>query len=400
MSESRDMAGPVDLRLDVPPSPGAYLHAVLAAQGVSQTELAARSGLSAKHVNQVANGRTSLTAETAEALEFATGVEARIWLMLEAEHQAAELSEKRRSLLGTEAAKEWLRAFDTDELCRRGLIPKGPIPAQIEALLRFFGVARPAAWQTHWGASLPRFRRSPAFAPEQAATAVWLRVGQLKAQRLETDAFDERRLRTVLPDLREFTRKADLAAALRAVTRACADVGVAVVYAAEIRGCRASGAAWWVEKDKAVVLLSDRGKREDRLWFSLFHELGHVLLHARRDTFLDQVSTDDGEGPPWHPGHEMDHLIIDDSSRDSAFEQEADNFAQRSLIPEEELAALRQARSESELKEIGARVGVADGVVAGRWQYEHDDYRKFNHLRRPLPEDIFLEPPTGKPPEA
>lgn len=392
MSDTPHGSRPVELRLDTPPSPGHYLEAVLKAQGVSQAELAARAGLSAKHVNQVVNGKTSLTADTAEALEFATGVGARIWLTLEAEYQAAEMSEKRGELLKTDAAREWFRSFDVKELIRRDLIPRGPESAQIEALLRFFGVARPDAWASHWGASLPRFRRSPSFAPEQAATAVWLRIGQLKAQSVATNAFDEKAMRSAVGELRGITREPHLSKALHAVKDKCAEHGVAVVYAAEITGCRASGAAWWVHKDKAVVLLSDRGKREDRLWFSLFHELGHVLLHARRDTFIDQIS-DDEEGPPWHPGHEMDHLIIDDSARDTVFEQEADEFAQRALIPEVRVEDVRRARSKNELREIARAVGVAEGVVAGRWQYEHDNYKKFNDLRRPLPSDVFTEPP-------
>jgi HTH-type transcriptional regulator/antitoxin HigA len=392
MGDTKHGTGPVDLNLDAPPSPGDYLEAVLKAQSVSQSELAARAGLSAKLVNQVVNGKASLTAETADALEFATGVNARIWLTLEAEYRAAERSDKREELLNTEVAREWFRSFDARELIKHHLVPRGPESSQIEALLRFFGVAKPEAWASHWGASLPRFRRSPSFAPEQAATAVWLRIGQLKAQAALTSGFNEKGLRSAVGDLRAITREPDLTAALRTVQTVCSEFGVAVVYAAEVSGCRASGAAWWVKKDKAVVLLSDRGKREDRLWFSLFHELGHVLLHARRDTFIDQIS-DDEEGPPWHPGHDIDHLIIDDRARDTLFEQEADDFAQRALIPQDWVEKVRRAKSKQQVRDIARLLGASDGVVAGRWQYEHNNYKQFNELRRPLPRDLFLEPP-------
>jgi len=32
--------------------------------------------------------------------------------------------------------------------------------------------------------------------------------------------------------------------------------------------------------------LSLRGKTDDQLWFTLFHEIGHVLLHDTRSLFL------------------------------------------------------------------------------------------------------------------
>jgi HTH-type transcriptional regulator / antitoxin HigA len=34
-------------------------------------------------------------------------------------------------------------------------------------------------------------------------------------------------------------------------------------------------------------------KREDQLWFSFFHEAGHVTLHGRRDTFVDFAAPSD-----------------------------------------------------------------------------------------------------------
>lgn len=37
---------------------------------------------------------------------------------------------------------------------------------------------------------------------------------------------------------------------------------------------------------KAVIQLSLRHKTDDHLWFSFFHEAGHVLLHSKKETFI------------------------------------------------------------------------------------------------------------------
>jgi HTH-type transcriptional regulator/antitoxin HigA len=390
-------AGRVEVRLQDPVSPGEHLKLVLDRQGVSQAEIAARSGLSTKHISQLIRGHANLGLETASALEFATGVDARVWMKLDAEFQAVtRLNERRQDIFEQAETKKWFGSFNVKELVERRIVPDGTKAEMTEALLRFFGVAKPAAWQAHWGASLPRFRRSPSFAPEAAATAAWLRIGQLKARETRTSSFDADELRRRLELLRAATQM-EMADALPNVQQLAAEAGVAVVFAAEVSGCRASGAAWWEGPDKAVVLLSNRGKREDRLWFSLFHELGHVLLHARRDTFLDQTPVEsegkEDDAPPWHEAPNMDHLIIDDMSRDSGMEREADDFAQRALLPDVSVRDLVALKKRHQVEELANSVRVSAAVVAGRCQYETGDYKKFNALRRPIPEPPFLEPP-------
>jgi len=170
-------------------------------------------------------------------------------------------------------------------------------------------------------------------------------------------------------------------------------MGVAVVYIAEFEGCRASGATWWASPSKAVVLLSNRGKREDRFWFSFFHEIGHVLFHAKRDTFLDQTRGGDEEGelPPWgEPAPSSGFL--DDGSRDTKLEQEADQFASEALIPARHLPLLPTLHSSGAITALAEEIGVAPGVVAGRYQFETGDYAKFNQLRRQVPNRLFESP--------
>jgi HTH-type transcriptional regulator/antitoxin HigA len=141
-----------------------------------------------------------------------------------------------------------------------------------------------------------------------------------------------------------------------------------------------------------VIVLSNRGKREDRLWFSLFHELGHVLHHAKRDTFIDQTGTDESEGPPWEEPAPSSGFI-DDGSRDSALEQEADEFASNTLIPPKWRHRIPSLSSAREVAELADEVGVSAGVVAGRYQFETKDYKEFNKLRREVPHKLFLMQP-------
>ena len=70
----------------------------------------------------------------------------------------------------------------------------------------------------------------------------------------------------------------------------CAEAGVVVVFVPEIQNCRISGATFWAGPNRAVIALSDRYKKDDRFWFSFFHEAAHVLLHSKKETFVDDGS--------------------------------------------------------------------------------------------------------------
>lgn len=369
---------------DYAAAPGALLEVVLRRLDLSQADLADRAGLSTKYVNQLIKGKATLSPAVAVRLESVTGVAAEIWARLEADYRAAEARADRVGKLGDWTP--WVKQFNLTELRERGIVTTTDTTRAAEELLRFFGIAAPDGWDRVWQPSLTRFRRSPSFVPEVAPTTVWLRIGQRKAVDLPTKSYSAQRLVQILPTLRRLTRKSP-AEGLAELPQLCADTGVAVVYAAELKGCRASGATWWAKPDKAVILLSNRGKREDRLWFSFFHEIGHLLKHAKRDTYIDQ-SGPENEDPPWSEVAPSSGFI-DDGSRDSVLEREADDFASSTLIPGDAIHRLRELRSREGIERLASELEIAPGVVAGRWQFEVGDYSKFNPLRRPLPAEPF-----------
>ena len=374
----------VELEPDYAAAPGDFLDAVLRRLALSQSDLADRTGLSTKYVNQLIKKKAPLSPDTAVRLEAVTGIAAEIWARLEAEFRAAEARAHRANRVGDWIP--WVKQFNLAELRDRGIVTTSDQPQAAEELLRFFAISSPDGWDRVWQPSLTRFRRSPSFVPEIAPTTVWLRIGQRKAVHMPTSPYSGQRLIQLLPLLRRLTRKSP-AEGLAELPQLCAEAGVAVVYAAELKGCRASGATWWAKPDKAVILLSNRGKREDRLWFSFFHEVGHLLKHAKRDTYIDQ-SGPDNEDPPWSEVPPSSGFI-DDGSRDSAVEREADDFASSTLIPGDAIVRLRHARSRTDLEDLADELDIAPGVVAGRWQFEAGDFTKFNQLRRALPTAPF-----------
>ncbi|MDP2919423.1 MAG: HigA family addiction module antitoxin [Dehalococcoidia bacterium] len=73
---------------DIAIPPGEYLAEEIEARGISQKELARRMGRPLNAINEIINGKKSITAETALQLEAVMPqIPARFWLNLEIDYQ-------------------------------------------------------------------------------------------------------------------------------------------------------------------------------------------------------------------------------------------------------------------------------------------------------------------------
>jgi HTH-type transcriptional regulator / antitoxin HigA len=338
--------------------PGATLRSTLAETEMTQSDLAARTGLSVKHINQIAQGIAPITHETALAFEKVTGVPTTVWNRLEANYRDRLIRlEDRRSLPEDNA---WLDTLPIKELIRRGVITKTKeTGALLDQVCRFFGVANRRSWERVWREPLAAFRKSPAFASDAGAVATWLRLGEIEAAEIECADFDPRRFRRTLQRIRTLTCE-DPKGFQKEMIRLCAESGVALVFVPEITGTRASGAAHWLTPTKAIIQLSLRHKADDHLWFSFFHEAAHVLLHSKKGTF---VTGGDTEGDPT--------------------EDEANAFAATFLIPRRYEPELFRLQSLEEISAFADTIGIAPGIVVGRLQRERIlDWNRGNGLKK------------------
>lgn len=349
--------------LDHAPAPGATLRRVLETQGMSQRDLARRTGLTPKHVNQILAGTVSLSAEVAERLSLVTGVPALTWNRLEADHRTVQMRAQRQRDLQAEHA--WVRSLPVNEMVKRGELPLTPADESSRArqLLAYFGVASPAAWREMWLQPNAALRQSAAFEADHGAVAAWIRQGEIKARVMQVASFDPAALRSLLPHLRALTRL-DPHQALPQMRNALADVGVALIFQPEYAGSRLNGATGWIGPGRPFILLSGRGKRADIIYFTLFHEIGHLLKHGRKETFVTDADSTGRHADPR--------------------ENEADEFARTTLLPPPFDEDLGGVTTPPEVKHLAAEAGVGPSVVAGRLCREHPrawPYSKANQLR-------------------
>ncbi len=329
--------------------PGETLEEALGELGMSQSEFARRTGRPEKTVNEIVKGKAAITAETATQFERVTGIEARLWLKLEADYRAALARQSEREHLLEQVG--WLDSFPYRTLVKRELIrdASDPVDRLIEAL-RFFGVASVEAWQNLWKESRAAYHHSAAFKSKDLALAAWLRCGEIAAQEIECAPYSRPRFLHVLRQIRAMTpQKID--AIWDQLVAMCASSGVALVFTRQLPGTHVSGSTRWLGSQKAIIQLSMRYLADDQLWFAFFHEGAHIVLHGKRERFL---STDVQEGEP----------TID-------AEEEASTWAAEFLIPPRDLEGFIQRGKFDNLtiRSFAASLGIAPGIVVGQLQH-------------------------------
>jgi HTH-type transcriptional regulator/antitoxin HigA len=331
--------------------PGEFLAETLESLGLSQAELARRANRPPQAINEVVRGTKEITPDTALQFERVLGVPAHIWTRLEADYRYVKARLEDEARLKHEvvlAARYPYAAMASHGWVRR-------IRDRVERvreLLKFFGVAS-LRQVAHVEAAA--FRRSHKVAASPEALAAWLRQGERKGQRMTTARFSAKRLRETFREIRAMTlqRPEDFQSRLTALL---AEAGVVVVLIQELPGTGAHGATRWLRPNKALIQLSLRYRWADIFWFSLFHELGHLLLHTRHGIFIE------------------DGVV-------SREEEEANEFAMDQLIPPQAYADFierENPRSPSAVRTFAHQQGIAASIVVGR--LHHDGYVTNSHL--------------------
>jgi HTH-type transcriptional regulator / antitoxin HigA len=327
--------------------PGETLRELLDEQGLTQRDLARRSGLSAKHVNRLLQGLVALSPDVARRLEHVTGTPARLWNALEANYQSD--LQRIRAQRDLEICSAWLADMPVSALVERGVLPEEPRDkaSRVEQMLSFFGVASVEAWDDVYGNMACAFRQSRAYATKPGAVAAWLRLGELAAQEVRCAPYDRAGFRAALPELRALTVEPQevFGPILQTI---CAGHGVAVVFVREVTGARASGVTRWLTPVKALIQLSLRYRTDDQLWFTFFHEALHVLRHSKTDVLIEGSSASKGDPR----------------------EAEADRFSRDLLIPPRAATRLPHLKSAAAVRQFADELGIAPGIVVGRLQHD------------------------------
>lgn len=358
-----------EIHSDLPIPPGEFLEEVLEDMGMGKDELARRMNRPATKLTAIFKGEKAITPDTALQLEKVTSVPAHIWTGLESEYrltlarlQEQKEAEKRKS------ETPLVTSYCYNELVKLEFVELKTRPIdKVEQLQKFFGVTSLY--------NLDNIKRYQPFFKQNfnkkskvssEAVVSWLRIGELEAYKIETNTYSESKLINLISALRGMTNLSPTKFQKEMISK-FADAGVALVIVPHLPRTYAHGAAFWLNKNKAVIMTTIRGSWADIFWFSLFHEIGHLLLHNKQEVFIESTDVD---------------FVT------KKIEDEANKFAADNLIPSKEFNDFLKGKSffKNDILQFALKMKIHPGIVVGRLQHDeiidqswHNDLREQYH---------------------
>ncbi|MEA1960475.1 MAG: HigA family addiction module antitoxin [Bacillota bacterium] len=327
---------------DIAIPPGETLQEYLDSLDMTQVDLAKRTGLTPKTINEIIKGKAPITPETALKLESVFVTPASFWNNLESDYQETRARLQAEKDIDDEVKIAKLISYP--ELARRGFVhPTTKAKEKVVYLRQFFGVASLEYIPDVLDVA---FRKHDKEKSSHYALAAWIRMGELLAGKVITQDFNEKKLKETIPTFRELTlHEGDNF--MPQLTELCATLGVALVIVPHLPRTYAHGATKWLHPGKAMLQLSTRYQYADIFWFSFFHELGHILLHSKKNVFIE-------------------------TGEKSEEEVEADRFASDCLIPGSKYRSFisKNRFTRDSINQFANEISIDAGIVVGRLQHD------------------------------
>jgi addiction module HigA family antidote len=332
------------------PHPGATLAEKLEELEMTSKEFALRTGKPEKTITAIIKGKSSITPDMAVMFENVTRIPANYWMNHQRGYDEYLAREKRKAVI--ENSIDWTKKFPLNDIIQLGWIANvTSVDDKTEEMLAFFGFSNHKSWESYYLRQQLKvaFRISLAHTKEPYAISAWLRRGEIQAMELEANKYSETKFKEALPKI-----KSIMAAYPKnfftELQRICLEAGVKVVHTPCIKKAPISGSTRWLN-NTPFIQLTGRYKTNDKFWFTFFHEAGHILLHGKKDIFLEDIEYSDS---------------------DLLKEKEANDFAANWILTATEEAEVVASLpySASKIKSFAKKFNTHPACIIGRLQHK------------------------------
>lgn len=326
--------------------PGEHVEDHLEEMGIKQAMLARLTGLTPKLVSDIVNRKNRVSPDTAVKLERVLGLSAEVWLALQSKwdlHQARITEQKQVA-----ASQELLANYPLKHLKKRGLLPNTRDKAALaEGLCKLFGIGDLSLFSARTTSMAVHHRQSKKGEVVQEHIYTWLVLGERAASELDLPEYNADKFECAVKKIRDLTTESPEVFEPR-MRHLCQEAGVALVFEKPIEKTKLFGSARWINGNRnALIQMSLRLKSNDHLWWTFFHECGHILLHRGKNFADDQNGEGDG------------------------LESEADSFAETVLYGEGNLKNILAdpPLSAHSIVRLASELGLHPGIIVGMLQH-------------------------------
>lgn len=335
--------------------PGETIAEVLQDQKISQKELAIRTDFTEKHISTVVNGKKPISSKLALKLENALGISASFWKNLQTNYDfEVESFEEINNITSeeTEISKDISKPVEV--LTGKELDSK-ETPLKVWLLRQILGVNNLVSiTKLASGAYRAQFDVNT----NDYVMYVWQYLCEKQCEAQTENQLDIEKLQNNLSEIKSIMFE-DSQSHVKLIQNTLNDCGVLFTVNKHVPKAPIHGLTVKTKKGQVMVAMTIRYKYVDTFWFSLFHEIAHVIY---KDYLTDQKNEENAK----------------------AIEERANNFAKDILINPEKYENFVEKKdlTASNIEDFAIKNNVLPTIVVGRLM--KDGYIPWNQntLRR------------------
>ncbi|MBF0548364.1 MAG: HigA family addiction module antidote protein [Candidatus Riflebacteria bacterium] len=347
----------------IPIHPGVTLKEILETENMTQAQLASRTGMHNVTVSNILTAKDPISPDTAIKLSMVLGISEGFWNNLQKNYEET----KARIALEKEIGKE-LETFKHftcfPELVKHEYLNNASSTEErAKNLLNFLGLASFKLLGSNYQVA---FRKTTTNSLSKENLIAWLRCGEIEATKINTKPFDKAKLKASLKEIRSLNLLGASEYSVKLI-ELLAECGVAIAFVPYLKNTFVNGATRWLSPNKVLIQLTPRNKYEDILWFTLFHEICHVLNHGKKEGYISF----------WDDNYLKEDII--------QLEREANYFAGEVLIPQKEWSQFIASKTTGDaILQFSKKIGVKSGIVAGRLGKETGEWSRVSKYRKKI----------------
>lgn len=349
--------------------PGYYIQDLIEEMEITQNEFAKRLNTTGKTLSKLLNGEIPLSNDLAENLSLMLGTSVNVWINLQKKYEEKCCEIERIKKIDKE--KKYLKLLDYNYFSNLGVVSS--VKDENQRIVELCTALKISSLSVLEQPDLLTACKTSILdvKPKNVVNAnAWIQLGVNFARKVKCNEYSQASLIDTLPKLRSLTRES-LTSSFKTIEKLLADCGVVLIALPYLKNSGLNGAVKWLNKDKAMLLINDRKKDVALFWFTLFHELKHILRKRIKAVYLTPID-------------KKNQSILFLGRNDKDEEIEADEFARNQLIPQEEYLKFIQQNSFSlsSIQNFADKIGILRDIVIGRLQHDKNlDWSKFSHFQ-------------------
>lgn len=324
-------------------TPGRILSRELEARGWSQKDLAEIMNRPHQTINAIIKAKKEITPQTALELAQAFDIPAEFWTNLETNYRL-NLAKKNGHNNQIARRRRLYELAPIGELIKRQWLPETNTIEELETVVcEFLGINSPSETPQ----LAVNFRHNQELEPEDTALIAWLKRVEYLAKKQTVGKFKREKLENAIPEILSYSQTVE---DIKQIPPLLLSLGVHFIIVPHLTKTYLDGATLTIN-NHPVIALTLRYNRIDAFWFTLMHELGHIIAE--------------------HEGIYIDNLK---ELEDNPQEKEANQLAWEWLVNTDALTKFIKNNtprfSKKKIETFAQSQQRHPGIIVGRMQYD------------------------------